>query len=94
MGATDRAGVGHRERPGVYRPPFGDNAKYFRNDVAGATHNHRVADADAALALDLVSIVQGRVGHRDAADEDGLQPGDRRQRAGTANLDVDRLDHG
>ena len=58
----------------------------------------RVADADiatfaqtrlAADALDLVRVVQRRVLHDDAADADRLELGDRRQRAGAADLDLD-----
>ena len=37
------------------------------------------------------SLCRRRVGDDDAADGDGLQLGDRRQRAGAADLDLDRL---
>ena len=40
---------------------------------------------------DLVAIVERHVGDDDAADADGRQPPDRRQLAGAADLDVDRL---
>lgn len=43
----------------------------------------------AVTAIDLVLVVQGRVGHRHAADENRLQAGDRRQRAGAADEDLD-----
>ena len=41
---------------------------------------------------DLVLVVQRGVGDDDAADGDRMQLGDRRQRAGAADLDLDRLD--
>ena len=47
-----------------------------------------VADAHV-LAPDLVLVVQRRVGHRDAADEHRLEPRDRRDRAGAADLHAD-----
>ncbi len=38
--------------------------------------------------------MQGGVGDDDAADRDGLELGDRGQRAGASDLDLDRLEHG
>ena len=67
------------------------HAKNLRNDVAGALDAHRIADAHVE-PLDLVGIVQGRVLHHDAADGDRFELGDRRQRAGAADLDLDVLD--
>ena len=64
------------------------DADDLRDDVAGALHDHGVADADV-LARDLVLVVQRRVRHDDAADGHRLELGDRRQRAGAADLDVD-----
>ena len=43
---------------------------------------------------DLVAVVERDVGDDDAADADRLQPPDRRQLAGAADLDVDRLERG
>ena len=94
MRAADRAGIRHRKGLRVGRATLGDDADHLGNDIAGTTHDHRVADAEAALALDFVGVVQSRVGHRNAADEHRLQTRHRRQRAGAADLDVDRLDHG
>ena len=54
---------------------------------------HRVADAHIE-PRDLAGIVQRRVLHHDAADCDRLELGDRRQRAGAADLDLDILDDG
>ena len=75
------------------RPLVGDDADDLRNDVAGALHDDRVADAHV-LALDLVLVVQRRVGDDDAADGHRLQPGDGRQRAGAPHLDVDAVEDG
>ena len=78
---------------GALRPLVGDDADDLRDDVAGALHDHRVADAHV-LARDLVLVVQRGVGDDDAADGDRLEPGDRRQRAGAADLDVDAVEDG
>ena len=43
---------------------------------------------------DVVGVVQRRVLHDDAADRHRQQPRHRRQRAGAADLDVDRLELG
>jgi hypothetical protein len=48
------------------------------NHVAGAAHDHRVADTNV-LAARLVLVVQRRVGHRHAADEHRLELGHRRE---------------
>ncbi len=72
---------------------FGHDAHDFRDHVAGAAHDHGVADAHVE-ARDLVGVVQGRVGHGDAADEHRRQPHSRRRRAGAADVDLDRLDRG
>ena len=61
---------------------------HLGDDVAGALHDDSIADADI-LAGDLVGVVTGGVGDDDAADGDRSEFGDRRQRAGAANLDLD-----
>ena len=70
------------------RPLVLNHAENLRDDVAGALHDHRVADADV-LAGDLVLVMQRRVLHHHAADRDRIELGDRRERAGAADLDVD-----
>ena len=77
-------------RPSAACPATGPHD--LRDDVAGALHDDGVADADV-LARDLVLVVQRRVGDDDAADGDRLEPGDRRQRAGAADLDLDVAQH-
>jgi len=76
------------ERRCIRRAPVDDRADDLGNHVAGAAHDHGVADAHV-LAVDLVLVVQGRVAHRGAADEHRLQLRDRRQLAGAADLHVD-----
>ena len=49
-----------------------------------------VSPTRTSFASHLVLVVQRRVGHRDAADEHRLEPRDRRQRAGAADLHFDR----
>ena len=74
-------------------PPLEPHLDHLRDDVAGALHDHRVADPDV-LGLDVVLVVQGRARHHDAADGHRLELGDRRQRAGAADLDGDPAHHG
>ena len=61
----------------------------LRDHVAGALHDDRVAHAHV-LALDLVAVVERRVRDRDAAHAHGLELRHRRERAGAADLHLDR----
>ena len=63
------------------------------NDIAGALDDDRIALADL-LAGDLVLVVERRPADHDAADRDGTQVGHRGERAGAADLDRDRFEHG
>ena len=76
------------------RPLLENNAENFRNHVTGTANDYRIANAQPPFALDFICIMQGGVGHRDAANEHGREARHRRQRTGTTDLDVDRLDHG
>ncbi len=60
----------------------------LRDHVAGPLDHHGVTEADVQ-AGDLVGVVQGGVGHRDAADRHWLEPRHRRDRPGAADLQVD-----
>ena len=75
---------------GLLRPLLGHEAQHLRDHVAGALDRHHVADPHVE-PLDLVGIVQRGARHHDAADIDRLELGDRRQRAGAADLDVDAV---
>ena len=88
--AAGRADLGHLVGLGALRALVEHDAHDLRDDVAGAAHDHRVADADV-LAGDLVLVVQRGVRDHDAADRHGLELGGGRQRAGAADLDVDAL---
>ena len=70
-----------------------DHAENLRDDVAGTLDRHGIADANVE-PLDLFLVVQGGVLHNHAADRHRLELGDRRQRAGAADLDLDVLEHG
>ena len=59
-----------------------------RNHVAGAPHDHDVADADI-LAPDIVLVVQRRAADRDAADLHRLEHRIRIERARAADVDPD-----
>ena len=93
VAAAGRADRGKAESLGALRPLLFNDAENLRNDVAGALDDHRVADAHV-LARDLVLVVQRGVLHDDAADGDRLELGDRRQRAGAADLDLDVAEDG
>ena len=73
---------------GVHRTLFQHHADNLRNHVAGALHDHRVANAHI-LARNFVLIVQRRIGDDDAADRHRIEPRHRRQRAGAPDLDFD-----
>ena len=80
---------GHLEARGVRGAVLGvHRPQDLRDHVAGAPHHHPVVDPHV-LAGDLVLVVQGRVGHRDPADEDRLEPRHRGERPGPPHLDVD-----
>src|SRR5580692_4762349 len=80
-------------RLGAARALVEDDAEHLRNDVAGALDGHRVADADIE-PLDLLFVMQRCVLHHDTADRHRLELGDRRQRTGAADLNLDVLDDG
>ena len=80
-------------RLGVTQPLFQDHVKNLRNNIAGALDGNGIAFANIQT-LYLLLVVQGRVLHHDAADGDRLELGDRGERAGAADLDLDVLDHG
>ena len=77
----------------IARPLVGQHPQHLRDDVARALNLNGVADAHIE-AGDLVGIVQGRVLHYDAADGDGRELGDRGERTGAADLNLDRVDDG
>src|SRR3989454_746811 len=83
-----RAFLGHREA--LRRPAraLALHADDFRNDIAGAAHDDRVADPDI-LAPELVLVVQGRVGDGGAAHEHRLEARHRGQGPGAPHLHVD-----
>ena len=80
--------VGHLPRHRVGRPAAEHRTDDARNDVAGLLDDHGVALADV-LARDVVGVVQR--GHRDrrAGHEHRLEHGERRHRAGPADVDLD-----
>ena len=77
----------------LHRTRFEHDGHDFGDHVAGAAHDHRIADAHI-LAARLVLVVQRGVGDVDPADEYRLQFGDRGERPGTPDLHVDGDDHG
>ena len=87
LAAARRADLGHLVGLGALGPLVEHDAHHLRDHVAGAAHDHRVADADV-LARDLVLVVQRGVGDDHAAHRHRLELGGRRERAGAADLDA------
>src|SRR5712691_2355587 len=88
-GTAERKPVGL----GAAWPLLQSDFEHLRDHVARALDRHRIADAHIE-PRDLVRVVERRVRHHYAADGDRLELGDRGERAGAADLDVDRLDDG
>ena len=88
VAAAGGADGGKAESFRALRPLRFNHAENLRDDVAGALDDHGVADAHV-FPRDLILIVQRGVLHHDAADGHRLELGDRRQRAGAADLDLD-----
>src|SRR3546814_21006162 len=57
---------------GVFRPALHHHTDDLRDHIAGALHDHRIADAHV-LAGDLILVLQGGVGDQHTADIDRLQ---------------------
>ena len=91
MAGADRAQGRHAEVRHVAGARPGNAADDLGDHVAGAAHDHPVADANA-LPAHLEQVVQGRVRDRRSADEDRLELGHGRELAGAADLDLDRLE--
>ncbi len=105
MAAADRAFIRERIGFGVFGTFFQHHVENLRDDVTGTLHDHSVADAEIMafvadrLAIvaepdDVIGIVQRGIGHHHAANGNRCETGDRRQRAGATDLDVDILDGG
>src|SRR5690242_7663506 len=86
--AADRAALGHDEFALGAAALVFQNFDDVRDHVAGALDDGEIADADV-LALGLVHVVERGAFDRDAADADGLEARDRRQRAGASDLGLD-----
>ncbi len=104
MAVAGRAAVGKDVRLRVRRTLLGHDVEDLRDDVAGALDQHRVADADVpaladrlaviADAANIVFVVQRRVGYDDTTHGHRLEPRHGRQCARTADLYLDRAQHG
>ena len=70
-----------------------DDLDDLGDDVAAALDFDVVADEEAE-ALDLVGVVEGGAADGGASDGNGSEPGDGRELAGAADLDLDVLDLG
>ena len=93
--AAGRANRRHHERRIVTRriALFSQDADDFRNDVACTPDDHQIANPNIEPG-DLIGVVQGDIGDRDAADGHRLQSGYGRHRAGAADLQINRLQPG
>ena len=88
--AAHRAARRHRELALRAGALLREHADDLGNDLPGAPHDDRVADAHV-LAPQLVLVVQGRAPHDHAGHAHGLQFGHRRERAGAPDLHRDVL---
>ena len=86
--AAYRAVAGKTERLRPLGTALGDDADHLGDHVAGPAHPDRIPDPDV-LALDLVLIVQRRVGDRGPADHHRVEPRDGGEGPGAAHLHVD-----
>src|SRR5690606_14293163 len=93
LAAADRAVIGEDVRLAALRALRLHYLDDLRNDVTGALDDHVVTLANV-LAGNLILVVQRGAGDHHAADGDRLQVGDRRQRAGAADLDGDLVQDG
>jgi hypothetical protein len=89
--AAHGAGLGHLEVGHVAGAVARYHTHHFRNHIARAAHDDRVAHAHALLA-DLEQVVQRGVGDRDAAHKHGRKPRHRRDLARAAHLHIDAID--
>ena len=83
-----RATGGKYNGAGIRRAPLQHHGHHLGNHVPGPAHHHHIAQAHAE-AFDFVTVVQGGIAHRYAADEDRFQPGDRGDGAGAPDLELD-----
>ena len=90
ISAAHRTVLRHVERFAV--DALCDHPNHFRNHVATALDQHRIADLDAQT-LDLILVVQGRARDRHAADHHASQVRHGSQSAGSTDLYANALDH-
>ncbi len=99
MAATDRAFMREMERHSICWALLQHHIDNLSNDIAGALHDHRIADANVvfliadtfaleANSLDVVFIMQRRIGDNHTADGNRFKACNRCQRACTSNLNV------
>ena len=81
------------KRPFPAGAPFGEDPHHLRDDVAGLANHHRVADPDILLPQ-VILVMQGGPADRGTGHLDGLEQGERRDGAGTADIDHDVQDLG
>jgi hypothetical protein len=89
-GTTYRASLRHDKTIiGIPLPGLGDPDN-LGNNIAGPSHYNPVSPPDF-FASDFIFVVQGRICHRDAPDEYGLEARNGGQRSGAPDLDIDAV---
>ena len=88
-GSAGVAGCRHLPAPGALLPTGRHRPDDLGDHVARPSHDHRVPRSDV-LAPDLVLVVQRRVRDRHAADEHGLEHGERCDLPRPPGVDIDR----
>ena len=91
--AARRTGLRHRPAAGALLPLGEHGADDLGDHVAGPADDDGVALAHV-LAPDLLLVVQGGVGDRDAAHDHGVEHRERRDLARAARVHVDVLEQG
>ena len=87
--AAHRAMARHGELKRFSQPLFCQHTDHFRDHIASPAHDHGIAHPHV-LAAGLVFVVQGRIGHGDAAHKHRRQLGHRREFSSTSDLHINR----
>ena len=85
---ADRTHGGHREALCPCGTPPGDDTAHFRDDIPSLLYDNNVPHTEIQLT-NVINVVECCAGNGCAAKEHGFQLGNRRHRAGAANLEGD-----
>ena len=92
-GLAYRTFFGQRNRLETVRPLAQHDGSHFGYHIASAPDDDSVADTDV-LAMQLINVVQRCITHGNPANEYRFQTSDRRQSAGSPDLEFNGFDQG